>query len=743
MTRETLLASLRGPSEALWEGAAPRTLSMRTGDREALTDAIDVGRRAVEQIPEGHPDRVHRLAALGAAVQLQSERTGDPTCLVEAISLFRQAAEQTPGDDPDRAGRLSNLGNALRLRYERTNDPDTLDEAVVVARRAVDAAPGGHPNRAACLINLGTTLRALFTRTGSPRALAEATTAWATAANLSSASATLRIAASRSWGDAAMLANDAETALEAFRTAVDLLPRVAARSLAREDREHGLGKLAGLAAQVAGAAVAAGRPGEAVELLEQTRGVLLADTLDARSDLSELRARAPELASELADLQDRLGSLPLDASTESLPPDPVAAPPDDAWVAQRAAARRLGEQRQRLDEEWAALLARIRASPRGADFLRPAPVTRLRQQAAPGPIVIVYVSPWRADGLVLTPDPDHPVDVVPLPALTRETASSAATRFQLALRAATAAELSTQERRRARADLKAVLTWLWDAVTEPILAHLGLTGPTPPDQELPRVWWCPVGMMNYLPLHAAGHHDEPGAGGPRTVLDTVVSSYTVTIRALEHARRAHPDTALRSLVVAMPHTRGQPDLPGVVGETEQLLGLLPGSDTLTGEQATRDGVLSALPHHEIAHLACHGLSDWKTSANNRLLLYDHVEKPLSVAAISRLRLTNAELAYLSACGTADIAPRLADEAVHITAAFHAAGYRQVVGTLWPVSDAIATRVAIAVYTALTDGGTAAPRVDRVPRALHDVLRDLRGTHRASPSHWAGHIHVGR
>lgn len=48
--------------------------------------------------------------------------------------------------------------------------------------------------------------------------------------------------------------------------------------------------------------------------------------------------------------------------------------------------------------------------------------------------------------------------------------------------------------------------------------------------------------MAFLPLHAAGYHAEhrgAGPGGPaapRTVLDRVVSSYTTTVGALEHAR---------------------------------------------------------------------------------------------------------------------------------------------------------------------------------------------------------------
>ena len=69
------------------------------------------------------------------------------------------------------------------------------------------------------------------------------------------------------------------------------------RHLTRGDRQYSLGRLASIAGLAAAAAVAARQPWRGVELLEQTRGILAADTLDARgSDLARLRARAPGLA---------------------------------------------------------------------------------------------------------------------------------------------------------------------------------------------------------------------------------------------------------------------------------------------------------------------------------------------------------------------------------------------------------------------------------------------------------------
>ena len=82
-----------------------------------------------------------------------------------------------------------------------------------------------------------------------------------------------------------------------METAAALLPQAAPRNLTRANPQYSLGRLASIAGLAAAAAVTAGQPGRGVELLEQTRGILAADTLDARgSDLARLRTQAPGLA---------------------------------------------------------------------------------------------------------------------------------------------------------------------------------------------------------------------------------------------------------------------------------------------------------------------------------------------------------------------------------------------------------------------------------------------------------------
>lgn len=151
-------------------------------------------------------------------------------------------------------------------------------------------------------------------------------------------------------------------------------------------------------------------------------------------------------------------------------------------------------------------------------------------------------------------------------------------------------------------------------------------------------------------------------------------------------------------------------------------------------------MLAALPEHAVTHFACHGYTNWLNPDSSYLAVEDP-SAPLTVADLSALRLS-AGLAYLAACDSTFTHQQLADEAVHITGAFHLAGYRHVIGTLWPVSDQQAALVTADVYRHLTDGGSAPPDPERAPAALHAAVRSLRDRRPGMPFAWAAYVHVG-
>jgi CHAT domain/Tetratricopeptide repeat len=715
-------------------GVALHALFRRTGDDAVLAEAVQTGRDAVAATHAGHPDHAPALNNLGAALQTLFERTGDTAVLAEAVQTRRDAVDATPADHPDRAAHLNNLGNVTRLLYRGTGDNAVLEEAVRAGRDAVAATPASHPDRAGRLFNLGLALHALYECTGGTPVLAEAGKSFAEAAGNSNAPVSIRIDAYRAVGEFPdHLGRPPRKVLAAMEAAVRLLPQIASHALMRPDREHSLSQLTSLAGRVAAAAVTAQRPERAVELLEQTRGVLVADTLDARSsDLTRLRSEKPGLAREFDELRtriealDRYGGLPL-MSTGSADVDPD-----------------LARARRDTYAMWDELLARIRAIDGFGDFLQPQAIHQLARHTHGGPVVFIYTSPSRCDALILTDSFDTPVHLVRLTSLNEADARRQTRRLLAACqvirenRAKTARQITTQR------EILDILAWTWDTITGPVLSALGYTTVPADGQPWPRVWWCPVGVLAYLPLHAAGHHDDlsntAGGGHPRAALDYVVSSYIPTLRGLAYARSQHPDRiADRTVIIAVPDAPGAPPLDGVIAEADALTKLIPDSYLLP--HPTRDSVLAALPIHRVAHFACHGYADWNNPSASRLILYDYETTPLTIADISGRHLSSG-LAFLSACNTATTSPALANEAVHITGAFHLAGYQHVIGTLWPINDAVARDLACDVYERLTLHGTTMPDVSRTADALHHATRQLRDQYPALPLLWAAHTHTG-
>jgi tetratricopeptide (TPR) repeat protein len=761
-----------------------------------VDEAVAVCRQAVQATPADHSVLADRLTNLGALLLSRFERTGAMADVDEAVALCRRGLRITPAESiSDRAARLSTLGTALMTRFGRTGAVVDADEAVAVCRPAVRARPGDHPGRARALLQLGRVLvmraehscaAAGVREAAAPlRDLDEAAAALHEAAHSPIAQASVRIQSARAgyallwWGGqvrAMMLVFSAvgvspsptglydgrRRAAELLHRAGRLLPEVAPRRLPRPDQQRVLGEYAELAADAAAVALrdtsipATGRAELALRLLEAGRTVLLGQALQVCGDTSELQRWHPGLAARFVRLRGLLDHTPAPSSDT------------DADLAT--------DTRQRLARDFDEVLGRIRAQPGFETFALPPAMGQLLEQAAEGSVVMFNVSHYGSDALLLTVSG---VKVLPMPGLPRETVIDRVAAFRQAL-AEAGHGATAADRRAAQQRLSAVLKWLWDNATGPVLHALGYGRPMPAGRPGPRVWWVPGGLLGQLPIHAAGHHTGPPrkTGAVRTVMDRVVSSYTPTVAALRHARRRATGTdggAVRpALVVAMPTTPGVPGrLHYVPAEAGMLTTRLPGAITLTEpepgtastsviasastvnpdpaavtaggddvELPTRDRVLRLLRECSIAHFACHGVSDTVDPSRSRLLLHDHATAPFTVAALAPLDLGHARLAYLSACETATTGDQLIDEAIHLTSAFQLAGYPHVIGTLWTVDDETATQIADSFYAALTDSGRAAPDTDRAAHALHAATGAVRDTFRATPSLWAAHLHAG-
>ncbi|MFH8882658.1 CHAT domain-containing protein [Streptomyces californicus] len=792
----TQLPRLRAGMALTNLGSALMDRGLASGNRAWLAESVTVLRRALDDSPPAAVERTLHLNNLAEALRCWYETVGDQAAADEAVVLLRTAMAVPQGDRWGTDLAAVNLGSLLINRALREADPRPVDEARRVLEEAVAGFGAGHPSRPHALQKLASawmtcahlaeeragaaarqalrnaeaaaldslaetspdhglhgvsqmwlaTVRLARAALGEPVDLAEAARLARTCAYGPDTHLGVRIRAARAWGLAAANSGDRAEGLEGCAYAVGLLPLIAPRSLARADQEARLLVGEGLASDAAALAVEAGDAGRALALLEQGRGVLLAQGLEDRTDVSLLRALAPGLAAEFERIRDRLSEPPRPTSVLGAGP---GGPPSPFGGAHEAAV--LAEDRLALTRRWERLLEEIRTLPGLDGFLRPPSVPELVAAAAQGPVVVVNVSRFRCDALVVTADAG--IDVVPLPGLTLRDVDAWAAEYVEGVGTAygkNGVDDAVAMMRR----LSGTLGRLWDTVAAPVLDRLGLDAVPREGVRWPRVWWCPTGRLSFLPLHAAG---RGAADSGDWVLDRAVSSYTPTVRALARARaglaagergrrasagRGGPAPGGRGrpapLVVALEETPGAAALPGVAREAAVLRELFPGGRLLSGSEATVAAVGRALEAHPWVHFSCHGVSELLDPSRSGLILYDG---RLTVSDAAAQRPGSPELAVLSACSAAQGGIRLPDEAVQLASSFQLAGYPHVIGTLWPVADKLATRLTEEFYTTLAADLDRGRALDPAA-ALHHPVRALRDRYAQAPHLWAAHIHAG-
>jgi tetratricopeptide (TPR) repeat protein len=709
-----------------------------TEDVADLDAAIEADRQAVAVSSPGNADHVLYLLYLAEALIARYERLTEATDLDAAIVAGQEASELTAPGHLHRALCLANLAGSLRGRYERAGDTADLDAVIDRLGQAVALTPPGHPGLTSYLYYRADALAVRYERTRDDRDLDTAISCWQRAAAMPTGVPGIRLAAAQNLGVTATEAGRAHAGADGFAQAVALMPQVAWHGLNRDSRERQLAHWHGLASNAAACAIADGRVDLAVELLEQGRSVLWTQALALRGDLSQLADLAPHLAERLSTIRSSL-DVPLAGSSSYRP--------GVRWD------ERAVDQRMALAHEWDELIQQVRNVQGFEDYLRAPRLERLLPAAESGPVVIVNVSPWGCDALIVT---SAGVRVEHLATLTSDAVTAQARRYLDGLlqpegaaypAGAGAAAVSYEQ------ILIEVTAWLWDHIACPVLTALGITGPPEADGSWPRLWWCPTGPLNLLPLHAAGHHTAEGRARHESLLDRVVCSYTPTLRALLEARGepgperpSEPDATGQMLVVGLARTPGQPPLPSVDRELRLLATLFPGHHTiLAGPAATCAAVREQLPRHRWAHFSCHADQDFADPSHGGILLHD---RKLTIEDIGQGRY-HGDFAFLSACHTATGGAAVPDEAITLAAALHFTGYRHVIATQWSVYDKTAADVAAAVYTDLTSSGltssglTSSGTFDpsQAARALHTKIKGLRDAGKPL-SQWTPFIHTG-
>jgi hypothetical protein len=269
-----------------------------------------------------------------------------------------------------------------------------------------------------------------------------------------------------------------------------------------------------------------------------------------------------------------------------------------------------------------------------------------------------------------------------------------------------------------------------------------------------------TGELSFLPIHAAGNYDNAET---TCAADFVVSSYIPTLSSLNRTRSHWKPISrheLGGLVICESASDSSlaAHLPNATEEVRVVRSCfdLAQASVLNQQSAhTSQSELRLLLEKTMAHIlhvACHAVQN-RDPLESGLVLQDGL---LTIRDIMQLSLSQAVLAFLSACQTAKGDRNAPDQAVHLCASMLFCGFRSVIGTMWYVMvfkktishanvclrlmhDEDGPKVARHVYEALFRSSQL--DLDDIPYALDEAVQALR-TAGTPASRWALFMHMG-
>jgi hypothetical protein len=125
-----------------------------TGFPETLSECIDLQRESVRLAPSGHPQRGAVLGNLARGLMLSYGYSRDRKVLTEAIVLLRELSRQPVGGLGRADGQIA-LAEALVADFDEHKNIDHLHESVSLLREALKSRPPGHFRRSDLLQKLG------------------------------------------------------------------------------------------------------------------------------------------------------------------------------------------------------------------------------------------------------------------------------------------------------------------------------------------------------------------------------------------------------------------------------------------------------------------------------------------------------------------------------------------------------------------------------------------------------------
>ncbi|KIM80324.1 hypothetical protein PILCRDRAFT_73287 [Piloderma croceum F 1598] len=713
-------------------GVSQETRFEHLGNLADLENVISNQTKAVELTNDGHPFKPMYLSNLGISQEARFGRLGDLVDLENAIINNTKAVELTSDGHPSKPMYLSNLGKSQITCFKHLEHLVDLEKALLNMQTAVDLTDMGDPYRSERLLILGTCFKSHSVDKGSNHLAA--ISAFKEAAYSPTAYPSIAFKAAREWADTSCYSGDLLSALEGYRTALKILPKVAWLGLDQPSHHNQLlqTKSENLGCLAAACAIQLGHLEEAVELLDSARSVYWQQVSSLRSDLGALKQKNEELANELETIGRQLdaGSLP---NSNLIGKESIVKSSED-----------VGKQRRDLVSEWERLVERVRKLPGFTYFLRPTPFHQLRQAVTIGRVIVINISELRVDALIFgrTGSIEH----VPLPVINLKKFTKMAGNIMLNRSAdsRSVAEVRAQRRKYMDDNLQQALRMVWDMVLVPIFNQIQIPLERQVGFPQHRIWWYTTGPLTFIPIHAAGP-DKGAVDVSRMVISSYVTTLDSLFKAQQKAVQA-PSGQQRLVAISQPNTPGQSPIPNC---TQEVLHVVEGAATagwvkedivhLHGADATVEHVLTALDTCSWAHFACHGFQDPMLGMKSAFALHNgHLE----LGQIVSKQLSIGQFAFLSACHAASGLKELPGEAMHLAAGLQFAGFLSVIATMWGIHDEDAPKVADHTYQYLLRNGKDGLDPSDAATALNRAVQALREDPDMTIDRWAPFIHFG-
>ncbi|EJC97708.1 TPR-like protein [Fomitiporia mediterranea MF3/22] len=701
------------------------------GMTDDLEEAIGLQRAALELLPKGHPDRSMTLNNLANSLLTRYKQQGSAEDLEEAINLHRSALELHSECHPNRSTPLSNLASSLSIRFKQYGKTDDLEEAIQLGRASVALRPEGHPDRTTSLVNLTDSLLTRIEKRWQVEEFEECIQLLELAATHSFSGSLGRLIAAQGWAALARPYSHSTT-FTAYQTALSILQHAltvnptlrAQHDFLLRNSDHRI-----LSLDAASYAIEKDQLEQAVEILDQGRGLLWSQLRGLRSPLDQLAETNEGLAKRFRTVSRRLEDLAI--SHEALVPVSTINRGDrshrlDGELGWRSFDELLKLKRQ-LSREQEDVINEIRRVQGFENFLEAIPFKVLRQASSEGPVIVVNHSEYRCDALIILSTDDSPVVCVSLDDKFFKDSINLCNELLEARRSSGAASHDYNEK------LREVMKMLWDRVVSKVVEKLKEVGIA----EGSRIWWCPTSVLSALPFHAAGpFKDEDGT--TKYLLDDYISSYTPTLAALINARSNGNSIEPKLLVVGDTKTLNSTrqeirNIRNCTGESilERTM--------LLDNKASRSTVMENLQKATWIHFACHGHLDAKPFDSSFKLS----DRGLTLLDIIQANVPNAEFAFLSACHTAELSHSGAhDEALHLAAAMQFSGFRSVIGTMWELYDEDGPCVAKAVYEHMNECEDGNVRYKMAAAGLRRAALELRAKDWIPTERWVNFVHIG-